>query len=359
MKQKITLKEGVVTVGMMRPFHPSNGARNTPAVKLSRLQQLIQSKHPHICVVRGEGIGDVLTITPTLHALKETFPKLTLTVATNTSYLDGALVKVLQYNPDIDHILERDLIDDMQYDLVINLHCPAVKNEKPGKMPPNRIDVFANHAGIKLKDPVPRYYPQKDEIEYGEILMQGMDPRQKTVLVQPFASSAKRSFDTRRIKQALASLNQSHGIQSLVLTHDGDTKDVLWDNIPGCRPLHNLDIRQIAGVMVHCDMVLCPDSSILHLAGAMGVPTVGLFGPTPPQIRINHYKKAIAIWHGADIPACPCWYDHCPTGYTCMERITTGDIEESILKHLKNTQRVNIVDVLNNVKPIQIETEIV
>lgn len=359
MKQKITLKEGVVTHDWMRPFHPSKGARNTPAVKLSRLRKLLQTQHPRICVVRGEGIGDVLTATPAVHALKELFSKVSITFATNTKYLDGALVKVLKYNPDISHILERDLVDDMQYDLVVNLHCPAIKHEKPGHMPPSRIDVFAKHAGVDLKDPRPRYFVTEEEVEYGEVLLQQFDPRDKLMLVQPFASSAKRSFDTRKIKEALRSLSQNHGVRSIVLTHDGDTKDVLWDNIPGCKLMHNLDIRGIASVMAHCDMVLCPDSSILHLAGALGVPTVGLFGPTPPQARITHYKNAIGIWHGADIPACPCWYDHCPTGYACWERITSGDIEEKVLEHLQNTQRVNIVDLLNNIEPVHIETEIV
>jgi ADP-heptose:LPS heptosyltransferase len=359
MKQKITLQEGVVSHGMIRPFHPSNGAKNSPAVKLNRLKKLIQSKHPHICVVRGEGIGDVITATPTIRALKNTFANIDITFATNTSYLNGALVKVLQYNPDIGHILERNLIDDTQYDLVINLHCPAVKNEVSGKLPPSRIDVFAHHAGVDLKDPVPKYFIKEDEIDYGETLLKNIDSRDKIILVQPFASSQKRSFDVRKVKEALVNLNNRHGIRSIVLTHDEDHMDVLWNSLPGCRVMHNLDIREIAAVMVHCDMVLCPDSSILHLAGALGVPTVALFGPTPPQSRISHYKNAIGIWYGKDIPACPCWYGHCPTGYACSNRITSDDIETTIIKHLSNTKRVDTMDIIKNIPVVQIATEII
>jgi ADP-heptose:LPS heptosyltransferase len=360
MKQKITLNEGVVTFGRMKPFHPLSGARNTPAIKLGRLKTLLKTQHPSICFIRGEGLGDVIMTTPTVHAMKQMFGKVTITYATNTSYLDGALVKVLKHNPDISHILERNLVDDAQYDLVVNLHCPAIKLEKKSLLPPNRIDIFAKHAGIKLDDPVPRYFIQQEEVEVGEIMLNTVTAQEQTVLVQPQASGKQRSISQTRLKSAVLELYARFGIRSIILTHDGDHKtDVLWDNIPGSILLHNLDIRGIAGVMVHCNLVLCPDSSILHLAAALGVPTVGLFGPTHGPSRVVHYPNTVALWQGKDIPACPCWYEHCPTGYTCWERISTEDIVRTCFNHLQNTQKVNIVDILNRAQPMEIETEMV
>lgn len=358
-KQKITLQEGVVTVGRMNLFTP-HGAKRTPAIHLSRLQRLLKTREPHICVVRGEGIGDVLMTTPTIHALKTMFEKVTLTVATNTSYLDRALVKVLKHNPDINHILERGLLDDSAYDLIVNLHCPAIAFEKKGSLPPCRIDLFARHAGVHLDNPVPRYFIQKEEIERGEILLQRISGRDQLIMVQPFASAKQRCSNHSNVKEAVIRLHQNHGMRSVIITHDGDPMtNVLWNNLPGSLLLHNEDIRGIAGIMIHCDLVICPDSSILHLAAALGTPTVGLFGPTHGPSRIVHYKNAVSIWEGEDIPACPCWYDNCPTGYACIDRITSQDIVEKCLKHLQNTSKVNIIETLNRAKPMTIETEIV
>lgn len=359
--QKITLgANGVVQTGKRMKLPIRGEARDRPAIKLTRLHQLLRTKKPRICVMRGEGIGDVLTATPTVRAIKEMFENSEITFATNTRYLNGALVKVLKYNPDISHIIERDLMDDMTFDLTVSLHCPAVRQEKPRTIPPSRIDIFANHAGVKLTDPVPRYYPQKDEIESGEYLLSSTNFNEKLILVQPFSTSASRSAIHAKMKQAIIALNQQHGIRSVIITHTSDGRsDVLWDNVPGSLYLKDLDIRGIAGVMVHCDLVLCPDSSILHLAGALRMPCVGLFGPTPPESRINHYSAAVGIWEVADIPACPCFFGNCSIGRICWDRIDVSMIVNKCLEHLENTKKVNILQLLDSIKPMHIETEII
>lgn len=361
-RQTITLgSNGVVQFGKrMRPASTKHSARVTPAVKLSRLHKLLKTQRPSICVVRGEGIGDVIMTTPTIHAIKEMFGNVEITYATNTKYLGGALVKTLKHNPDIDVIIERDLIDDLNFDLVVNLQCPAINHEKKGKIPLNRIDLFANHAGVKLSDPVPRFYVQKEEVEGGEIILQTISPKEKVMLVQPFASSKARSGLHTKMKQAVIDLYKDHGVRSVVLAHSSDgSSDVLWNNVPGSLYVKDLDVRGIAGLMVHCDLVLCPDSSILHVAGALGVPTVSLFGPTPPQSRINYYKNTVALWEGEQIAACPCWYDTCPTGYACWDRLQTPDIVSKCVEHLQNTTKVKIVQLLDSIRPMQIETEII
>jgi len=359
MIQKIRLSnDGVIENKRMEPFVQGQ-AKKAPAQGLSRLKQLIKTKKPDICVVRGEGIGDVLMTTPTVAALKSSFKEINISYATNTRYLNGALVKVLQYNPDIDEILERDLLDESRYDLVINLHCPAIWYEKPGNLPINRIDIFAKHAGVTLVDPTPSYYIQKDEVERANLKLRCLDDR-KIIMVQPSASSEKRSLDHGKLKRALTVLGAQYNVAVLVLTHSSDFRtDVLWDNMPGARMLKDLDIREIAATMAHCDLVLCQDSSVLHLAGALGVPSVGLFGPTPPAARINHYKNTIAIWKGETLNPCPCWYQACPISQACWSMISEADIIQACVHQLKSTTRVDIPRLLSRTSNITISTELV
>lgn len=46
-----------------------------------------------------------------------------------------------------------------------------------------------------------------------------------------------------------------------------------------------LDLLATASLLGHCDLVVSGDSPLLHLAAAMGTPTVGLFGPTDGRRR--------------------------------------------------------------------------
>jgi ADP-heptose:LPS heptosyltransferase len=298
--------------------------------------------------------------TPVVRALVGMFQEVHISFATNTRYLDGALVKVLKHNPDINMILERNLIAEEDYDVVINLHCPAFNQEKQGMNPANRIDIFAAHAGVHLADRQPKYFIQPKEVEYGEELLRGVY-KDKLILVQPCASTPRRSYDHSKLKRLLTELYNEHRIRSLVLTHGGQwNKGVMWDNMPGGMELKDLDVRKIAAIMVHCDLVLCPDSSILHLAGALGVPTVALFGPTDPRVRVNHYPNAVALWEGEELEPCPCWYrsDGCPINQACWSLLTPERIKAACSRHLDSSKRVNIQDLLSLNRKMSVRTEV-
>jgi ADP-heptose:LPS heptosyltransferase len=362
MSQKISLAADGVCIPARMQAYTSGQASNPPKVRISRLQELLRTQKPKICIVRGEGIGDVITTTPTVHAIKRQFKSVHLTYATNTKYLDGALVNVLKYNPDIDHIIERQMIKDSDYDLVISLHCPCISHEVARAKPISRIDLFANYLGLVLLDPVPRYYLQQEEIDAARMITDKFRSdfiQNRVVLVQPSASASRRSMPHSVLKDACIGLGRRN-IKTVILTHSTDNAtNTLWDNIPGSFILKDKNIREIAAIANSCNLVLCPDSSILHLAGALRLPTVGLFGPTPPDARINHYQNATAIWHGEGIPACPCYYSVCPIREKCWASITSNEIVEKCISHLELHKRIDDTLVHYKDEGILVDMEII
>lgn len=46
-----------------------------------------------------------------------------------------------------------------------------------------------------------------------------------------------------------------------------------------------LDLPQMAAMLARCDVTVANDSAPLHIAAAVGTPTVGIFGPTDPRRR--------------------------------------------------------------------------
>jgi ADP-heptose:LPS heptosyltransferase len=44
-------------------------------------------------------------------------------------------------------------------------------------------------------------------------------------------------------------------------------------------------LAEVAAVLERCDLLVCGDSALLHLAAAVGTPSVGLFGPTSGSVR--------------------------------------------------------------------------
>jgi len=64
------------------------------------------------------------------------------------------------------------------------------------------------------------------------------------------------------------------------------------------------DLPQLAGVLARCRVVIANDSGPLHMAAALGVPTVALFGPTDPRLVAPMGPKHRFLWTPPDCGPC-------------------------------------------------------
>ena len=84
------------------------------------------------------------------------------------------------------------------------------------------------------------------------------------------------------------------------------------------------DVLQIAAAISHCSVVVTNDSGPLHLATALAVPSVSIFGPTDPDRTVipgatRVLRKPFACQ--------PCYKRDCPLmHHRCMREITVEDV---------------------------------
>lgn len=73
----------------------------------------------------------------------------------------------------------------------------------------------------------------------------------------------------------------------------------------------------LAGLLRRCALLLTNDTGAMHLASALGIPCVVLFGPTDPR-RTGPLGSGHQMLY--DSPSCgPCRYRHCPLDHRCMQ----------------------------------------
>ena len=66
--------------------------------------------------------------------------------------------------------------------------------------------------------------------------------------------------------------------------------------LPGAIDLvGGLELPEVAAVMARCALFVGNDSGLMHLAAATGIPTVGLFGPTPASEYAPVGARALAV----------------------------------------------------------------
>jgi ADP-heptose:LPS heptosyltransferase len=70
------------------------------------------------------------------------------------------------------------------------------------------------------------------------------------------------------------------------------------------------------------------DTGVAHLAAALGVITVTLFGPTDPRLTAPRSARARVVAPGA--PCAPCFLDVCPIDHVCMRAIDADAVAAEV-----------------------------
>jgi len=84
------------------------------------------------------------------------------------------------------------------------------------------------------------------------------------------------------------------------------------------------DVLEIAAAISHCSVVITNDSGPLHLAAALAVPSVSIFGPTDPDRTVIPGASRVVR---AATPCQPCYARECPLGHHgCMRDIAVDDV---------------------------------
>jgi heptosyltransferase-2 len=85
-------------------------------------------------------------------------------------------------------------------------------------------------------------------------------------------------------------------------------------------PAMGMDLKLLKSVVKHADLMVSNDTGPRHMAAAMGVPVVTVFGPTDPrwtEIDFEH-ERIVRV----DVFCGPCQKRTCPLDHRCMTQVT-------------------------------------
>ena len=109
-------------------------------------------------------------------------------------------------------------------------------------------------------------------------------------------------------------------------------------DVPGIDLVGRTDLLMLMGVLAHCAALVANDSGALHLAAALGIPVVGIYGPTDERYSVplasgdatRHRITAIS----ETVFCRPCFMADCPIDHRCMKRIATSRVYDSVRQYL-------------------------
>ncbi|MFI7611868.1 glycosyltransferase family 9 protein [Nonomuraea terrae] len=256
-----------------------------------------------LLVLRGLGLGDLLTAVPALRALRQAFPKHRITLAAPRA-LDALLPLTCAVDASVD-VSGPGPVPFQRPDIAVNLHgkgpqsIDALRATDPGRL-------ISFGTGPPWKDGVHEVRRWCELLEWHGIpadpadLTLGISDRTGPAIVHPGAAFPARRWPPERFAEVAGALGDD-----VVVT--GTENEV-----PLARKVAELaDLppeRMLAGQTRMADLidlvstsrlVVCGDTGVAHLATAFCVPSVVLFGPVSPSLwGPPPGWRHVALWAG-------------------------------------------------------------
>jgi heptosyltransferase-2 len=106
---------------------------------------------------------------------------------------------------------------------------------------------------------------------------------------------------------------------------------------PRVRDLTGTDLRNGILAMAAASVAVSNDSGLMHIAAALGTPTIGIFGPTSPYFWAPINGLAATVQTKTTVPCQPCHRPVCTMNdHRCMRDIPASDVAETIASVLAN-----------------------
>jgi heptosyltransferase-2 len=315
-------------------------------------------------VVRAPNwLGDAVMALPAMAAVRRTFPRSTLAVAAIPS-IAPIFQEVTSAAPDEVLIVERrdeaKILGNGRFDLTILLpnsfrsawvakragipHRWGASASgrrwlltRPVRAAKGKIHQSARYLalmdalGISGTDDLPRISltaPTADRAR-SFLAKHGIDPSTMLVGFAPGAAygHAKR-WPPPRVAEVIGRLNERGAMSVLVgTTDDRDAGREIESALPAGTRVANLmgrtDLRVLAGILERCQVFVSNDSGAMHLAAALGVPVVAIFGPTDERVTAPLGNHDILL---EQVFCRPCMLRDCPIDHRCMKRVSVDRV---------------------------------
>ena len=304
-------------------------------------------------------IGDVVLTTPLIRSVRNAYPDAYI------AYMgEKNAVSLLEHNPNLNDIIPFDFAKptifeqprvawqlrrrgfDLAIDLFGNprsalltylsgakvrvgaerkgrgsLYTVRVRDNGEPKTAIEFHNQFIRAAGISPTAMKTEIFITEDERREARIYLQWLDHDtapldfSKTIIgLHPGATWPAKCWLPERFGELADILTAKLGAQIIITAGPGDgdaVKEVLRSSTASVKVIAGLPLRQLAAILSHCAAYVANDNGTMHIAAAVGTPTIGIFGPGEENIWFPYAREQGHTALRRDVSCHPCHLDFC------------------------------------------------
>jgi ADP-heptose:LPS heptosyltransferase len=160
--------------------------------------------------------------------------------------------------------------------------------------------------------------------------------RSKVIILHPGSGSKKKVWPLDRFLNLARTLQDRLRSKVLIVLGPAEGPEVrkAFEGMGPKAPIlaKGLTLLQLASVMEGCWFFIGNDSGISHMAAALRLPTLAIFGPTDQRVWSPRGKKAFVVCRGVHCSPCPQERFIQCNDLECLRAIEVGEVLEGLEK---------------------------
>ncbi len=203
---------------------------------------------------------------------------------------------------------------------------------------------IARRLGAEPTDPRMELFTRPEHDQQAERMLResGIDFDRPIVLLNPGAKyGAAKLWLPERFAETADRLIDQHGAH--ILLNGSPAERAILDRVHQAARHELIDLPRLGNnltllksVIRRCDLMITNDTGPRHIAAALGVPVVTIFGPTDPRWTTIDCEREIELQ--IDVDCGPCQLKVCPLDHRCMTQMTTDMVCDAAVRLLEDAR---------------------
>jgi len=334
---------------------------------------MIPNEIKKILCIKPRGIGDIVLSTIILDDLKKTFPSAEIHYLTETfakdAFANNSLIAKVHTMEKTGFVLKvAARLRKEKYDLIIDLwsnprsaqitfltHAKyrvgfSYRGRKYAYNILGTSEKGEHHAaehnlellkalGIEITSKRIHFYVSDGDNNWAkEFIRLNLPIDKKIVGIIPSGGWASKRCDANKWVEICNAIKQKYDVVFLILWGPGDESDsnYIKSNLKDDAVLiPEVKIGKLSALIKNCDIVIANDSGPMHIAATLGVPTLGIFGPTNPKAH-GPYSPNSDYVIKEDLHCIICNKLRCPYNHECMTLLPVVEAVRKVERIGKN-----------------------
>lgn len=309
------------------------------------LRRRMRGRHPRILLRRYSGGGDVVCTLPATLALREKHPNSYLVYETAIGF-----VPLVQNAGCADEVVataseaEFPLAGQREFDIVLRPELPDEIGLPPSQI--HLIDDLNAALGVAPKDRQPhiRVPDRWREFAHNRLRDAGVSDG-LTIAIHTGPSWPVREWTKTGWDTLVPELKRVYNAQVVQIGADQPPRSA--HRAEGAIDLvREGNIMESIAIIARADYFIGIDSALLHIAGAVGTPLLGIFGPVRAELRLPPVTPSASV--AGAVPCLGChhryppehWKQNCLYDIRCMKTLTVAEVLDGFARLVAKVQTV-------------------